>query len=51
MWLQRLGMESKLNGIEMRKFETKEDAMDTLKSWGINVSIALQEGLRIESVN
>lgn len=33
------------------KFETKEDAMDTLKLWGVNVSIALQEGLRIESVN
>ena len=33
------------------KFETKEDAMNTLKTWGVNVSIALQEGLRIESVN
>ena len=33
------------------KFETKEEAIDTLKSWGIDVSIALEEGVKIESVN
>ena len=33
------------------KFETKEEAIDTLKSWGVNVSIALQQGVKIESVN
>ena len=33
------------------KFETKEEAIDTLKSWGVDVSIALEEGVKIESVN
>ena len=33
------------------KFQTKEEAIDTLKSWGVDVSIALQEGVKIESVN
>ena len=33
------------------KFETKEEAIDTLKSWGVNVSIALEQGVKIESVN
>ena len=33
------------------KFETKEEAMDTLKSWGVNVSIALEQGVTIEGIN
>ena len=36
---------------KLLKFETKEEAIDTLKSWGVDVSIALQEGVKIESVN
>ena len=33
------------------KFETKEEAIDTLKSWGVDVSIALEQGVKIEGVN
>jgi len=33
------------------KFETKEEAIDTLQSWGVDVSIAIEQGVRIESVN
>jgi len=33
------------------KFETKEEAINTLKSWGVDVSIALEQGVKIESVN
>jgi hypothetical protein len=33
------------------KFETKEEAINTLKSWGVDMSIALEQGVKIESVN
>ena len=36
---------------KLLKFETKEEALDTLKSWGVNVSIALEHGVTIESIN
>ena len=36
---------------KLLKFETKEEAMDTLKSWGVNVSIALEQGVTIEGIN
>ena len=36
---------------ELLKFETKEEALNTLKSWGVNVSIALEHGVTIESIN
>ena len=36
---------------KLLKFETKQEALDTLKSWGVNVSIALEQGVKIESVN
>ena len=39
------------NRNKLLKFETKEEALNTLKSWGVNVSIALEHGVTIESIN
>jgi hypothetical protein len=36
---------------KLLKFETKEEALNTLKSWGVDVSIALEHGVTIESIN
>jgi len=36
---------------KLLKFETKEEALDTLKSWGVDVSIALEQGVTIEGIN
>ena len=33
------------------KFETKEEALQTLKSWGVDIVFAQQEGVTIEGVN
>tara|TARA_Y100000114_G_C11634208_1_gene265918 strand:- start:254 stop:562 length:309 start_codon:yes stop_codon:yes gene_type:complete len=33
------------------KFETKEEALETLESWGVNLNIAQAEGVRIEMVH
>ena len=33
------------------KFETKEEALQTLKSWGVDMVFAQQEGVTIEGVN
>ena len=33
------------------KFETKEEALETLESWGVNLSIAQAEGVRIEMMH
>ena len=32
-------------------FETKEEALQTLKSWGVDMVFAQQEGVTIEGVN
>jgi len=36
---------------KLLKFKTKEEALDTLKSWGVNVSIAIEQGVTIEGIN
>jgi len=33
------------------KFKTKQEAIDNLESWGVNVSIAHQQGVTIEGIN
>ena len=33
------------------KFETKEEALQTLKSWGVDMVFAQQEGVTIEGVH
>jgi hypothetical protein len=33
------------------KFETKEEALETLESWGVNLKIAQSEGVRIEMMH
>ena len=36
---------------KLLKFETKEEALQTLKSWGVDMVFAQQEGVTIEGVN
>ena len=36
---------------KLLKFETQEEAMDTLKSWGIDVNTALEKWSKIERVH
>lgn len=36
---------------KLLKFETQEEALNTMRSWGIDVNTALENGVRIERVH
>jgi|TARA_E500000318_G_C3429813_1_gene160647 hypothetical protein len=36
---------------KLLKFETQEEALDTMRSWGVDVNTALENGVKIERVH
>ena len=36
---------------KLLKFETQEEALNTMRSWGIDVNTALENGVKIERVH